>query len=67
MPTEHAALLDKYDTTLAVVDKDNLPPHLTLEEFWRDVIHRHAHRFADQAPGSRYRYRQRGRSLLKAV
>jgi cysteine synthase len=65
MSIEHRLLLDQYGTTLAVVDKDGCPPHLTREQYWRDVIHHHAHRFAGQAAGSRLKYRQRGRRPIK--
>lgn len=61
MPVEHRSLLDRYGTTLAVVDKDAVPIDLTLEQYWRDVIHRHAHRFAVQAAASLFKYRQRSR------
>lgn len=64
MPVEHRLLLDRHGTTLAVLDKDGVPDHLTLEQYWRDVIHRHAHRFATQAEASLYKYRQRGRSAI---
>lgn len=60
MAVEHAALLDQYETTLAVVDRHGRPEHLTPEQYWRDVIHRHAHRLAAQATGGRRIYRQRG-------
>jgi hypothetical protein len=56
MPVEHRPLLDRYGTTLAVVDKD-----AALEQYWRDVIHRHAHRFAVQGAASLFKYRQRSR------
>lgn len=65
MPVQHRALLDKCGTTLAVVAKDRLPPHLTLEEYWREVIHRHAHRLADQAAGSQMLYRISGRRQIR--
>ena len=60
MAVEHAVLLNQYETTLAVVDKDGRPDHLTPEQYWRDVIHRHAHRFASQPNGSRRIYGRRG-------
>lgn len=64
MPVEHHALLDEYQTTLAVVSKTGRPAHLTLEAYWREVIHRHAHRFAVQDAGSRFLYGLRGRRRL---
>ncbi len=57
MPGEHGPLLSSLGTTLAVIDKDAQPDHLTREEYWREVIHREAHRFAVQAPGSLWKYR----------
>lgn len=66
MADEHRDLLDKYGTTLAVVDKKSRPAHLTLEQYWRDVIHRHAHRFADQGSGRKLKYRQRGGTPIKS-
>jgi hypothetical protein len=64
MPVEHRALLDQYGTTLAVVDKNTKPPHLLPEEYWRDVIHHHAHRIARQEAGTLVKYGQRaGRRL----
>lgn len=65
MVVEHRGILDHFGTTLAVIDKKAWPAHLTLEQYWRDVIHHHAHRFATQAEGSRFKYNQRGRSPLK--
>jgi hypothetical protein len=64
MPVEHRALLDHYGTTLAVVASDAIPEGLTFEQYWRDVIHRHAHRFAAQSAGTMFRYRQAGRRLI---
>jgi hypothetical protein len=60
MPIEHRALLDGHQTTLAVVSKTGRPGHLSLEQYWRDVIHRHAHRCASQTAGSRVIYDLRG-------
>jgi predicted nuclease of predicted toxin-antitoxin system len=60
MLVEHAALLNEYAVTLAVVD-GRVPPTLTPEQYWRDVIHRHAHRFAIQPQGIRFVYRQDSR------
>ncbi len=58
MPTEHASLLDSYSTTLAIIDKRGYEPSgLTLEQYWREVIHRHAHRFARQDVGTIFAYR----------
>ena len=62
---EHRGILDHFDTTLAVIDKDAQPATLTVEQYWRDVIHHHAHRFARQAEGSRFKYNRRSRTPLK--
>jgi hypothetical protein len=50
-----------YGTTLAVIDKKAEPPDLTREEYWREVVHRHAHRMANQDAGSTWKYRRAGR------
>jgi hypothetical protein len=42
---------------LAIVDKERRPEHLTIVEYWNDVIHRHAHRMRDQAVGQIFVYR----------
>ena len=65
MLVEHRGILDHFGTTLAVIHKKARPAHLTLEQYWRDVIHHHAHRFARQAEGSRFKYNVRSRSLLR--
>jgi hypothetical protein len=58
MPGNHAQLLRSYGTTVAVIDKKGHDPSgLVLEEYWREVIHRHAHRFASQPPGTVFKYR----------
>lgn len=64
MPAEHRPLIDSLSTTLAVVDKDAEPAWLTREQYWRDVIHRWAHRFASQTAGSLWKYRQEGRRRI---
>jgi hypothetical protein len=64
LPGEHLGLLKKYRTTLAVIDQEGIPASLEVEEYWRDVIHRHAHQFADQPTGSRFKYRQAGRRRI---
>jgi len=62
LPRQHADLIAQYGTTLAVVDKDAQPSDLNREEYWREVIHRHAHRMAAQAAESRFKYNRRQRS-----
>ena len=61
MAVEHRELLDRYKTTLVVVDQNRPPDGSLLDQYWRDVIHRHAHRFVAQDRGARFMYRQRGR------
>ena len=65
MPLEHRSLIDALGTTLAVIDKDDRPPERTTEEYWRDVIHRHANRFADQDAGSLWKYRRAARRRVE--
>jgi hypothetical protein len=64
LPVQHATLIARYGTTLAIIDKDAQPPDLTREEYWREVIHRHAHRMAHQDAGSRFKYTRRQRRPL---
>jgi len=65
MPVEHRPWLMSLGVTLAVIDSRNRPGNLTPEEYWRDVIHRHAHRFPDQDPASWWKYRLRTRRRIK--
>jgi hypothetical protein len=60
MPVGHGPWLRSLDLTLAVIDSGNPPLNLTTEQYWRDVIHRHAHRFVSQERASWWRYRIRG-------
>lgn len=64
MPVEHGPWLRSLRVTLAVIDSRNRPPSLTPEQYWRDVIHRHAHRFAEQEPGACWKYRLRTRRRI---
>ena len=64
MPTRHRLELLKRDSTLAVIDSKADRKGLSREEYTRDVIHRWAHRIAEQAQGERYKYRLSGRSLI---
>ena len=59
MANEHAATLSKCGTTLAVIDSKTRgdADGLTEDEYTSEVIHRHAHRFATQQPGSVFKYR----------
>jgi LmbE family N-acetylglucosaminyl deacetylase len=64
MPVEHAEWLRSLAITLAVVDSRKRPSDLTPEQYWREVIHRHAHWFAAQEPESWWRYRRDTRRQL---
>jgi hypothetical protein len=64
MTGAHGPWLQSLGVTLAVIDSRNLPPSLRVEQYWRDVIHRHAHRFVSQGPASWWKYRVRGRRRL---
>jgi hypothetical protein len=65
MPTVHRASILRRGSTLAIIDSKADREGLTTEEYKRDVMHRWAHRMAAQQPGTRYKYRLRGRSLIK--
>jgi hypothetical protein len=65
MPVEHGYWLTSLSVTLAVIDSRNRPEDLTPEQYWRDAIHYHAHRFAEQEPGSCWKYRRRTRRRIK--
>jgi hypothetical protein len=65
MPTRHRADLVKRKTTLALIDSKSDRRGLTREEYTREVIHRSAHRMANQPQGSRYKYRLSGRSKIR--
>jgi hypothetical protein len=64
LPTDHPTDLKQSGISLAVIDKTNAPPDLTLEEYWREVIHRNAHRFVRHDAGSLWLYRRAGRRRL---
>lgn len=64
MPLEHAERLRSLAVTLAVVAAGDRPAGRTLEQYWREVIHRHAHRIASQPAGSWWRYREAGRRRI---
>jgi hypothetical protein len=60
MAVEHAAVLNECGTTLAVIDSRVRGPAaetLSEDEYTSEVIHRHAHRFIAQEPGSIFKYR----------
>jgi hypothetical protein len=70
MPVEHAGVLSACQTTLAVIDKDaRYATGLTEEQYWREVIHRHAHTFHVQDSATVFLYRcsnRRTRVVLDA-
>ncbi len=56
MHLSHAQTLDHFGLTLAVVDKYADRGDLAEEEYYREVIHRWAHRIVRQEPGSIFKY-----------
>jgi hypothetical protein len=64
MPLEHGDRLHSLGLTLAVIAAGRRPAGRTLEQYWREVIHRHAHLIATQDVGSWSRYRQGGRRRI---
>jgi hypothetical protein len=56
MHLSHAHTLDHFDMTLAVIDKYAKRGDLTEEEYYREVIHRWAHRMVFQKPGTVVKY-----------
>lgn len=56
MHVSHRGQLDFFTTTLAVIDKRADRGDLSGEQYYRDVIHRQAHRMATQGIGTRFRY-----------
>lgn len=73
LPESHKQELEHFNLTVAVIDKrkgrDGKTPYerlgLTEEEYYRAVIHRHAHQMAKQPAGSIYRYRFGSRERLR--
>ena len=58
MPLEHPEILRDCNTTLAIIDKKHLAATgLTEEQYWREVIHRHTHRIAEQPRATIFLYR----------
>ncbi len=64
MPLEHGPWLQSVGVTLAVIDSRNQPDDLTTSQYWREVIHRHAHRFAAHERGSWWKYWRESRRRL---
>src|SRR6266511_1228980 len=57
MPNEHGDLLRIYEITLAVVDGRRPYEYLDDQEAWEwDIVHRWAHKMADQERGTWRRY-----------
>lgn len=56
MHLSHAQALDHFALTLAVVDQEAKRGDLTEEEYYREVIHRWAHRISFQKPGTVVKY-----------
>lgn len=52
----HAGALAHFGVTLAVVDEDGDHGALTEEEYYREVVHRWAHRMTRQPRGSVVKY-----------
>jgi hypothetical protein len=65
MPVAHARWLESFAITLSVIASNNRPHELTPEQYWREVIHRHAHRIVAQGGGSWWRYRRESRRRLR--
>ena len=65
MPYSHRFDLDHHGTTLAVIDKNATRGGLDDEQYYRDVIHRHAHRMATQGAGSLFKYNRTRRSDVR--
>lgn len=56
MPLSHAQALDHFGLTLAVIDQKAKRGDLTEEEYYREMIHRWAHRIVFQKPGTVMKY-----------
>ncbi|MDQ4048066.1 MAG: hypothetical protein M3131_01595 [Actinomycetota bacterium] len=64
MHRQHGQALRHFDFTLAVIDREADRGGLNDEEYYRDVIHRHAHRMATQAQGAIWMYNRVRRRRL---
>jgi hypothetical protein len=64
MPTRHRADLIKRGSTVAYIDSKAPRAGLTREQYTREVIHRWAHRMANQKSGTLYKYRLTGRTKV---
>lgn len=56
MPLVHTAELKRFKSTVAVVDSKADRGDLVEHEYYRDVVHRWAHRMAAQRPGTIRKY-----------
>ena len=56
LPFEQAELIRSGPIAVAVIES-SAPRDVGFDAYLRDMVHRHAHRFADQPPGTAYRYR----------
>ena len=65
MPNEYGEWLRSLGVTLAVIDSRNRPEDLTPEQYWREVIHRHAHHFVEQESGSWWKYGRVSRRKIR--
>jgi hypothetical protein len=61
LPTQHPELIHNKSITVAVISSVKAPTDLTHSQYLHDVVHRHAHRFVAQEPGTAWRYRTGGR------
>lgn len=66
LPTSHRQELDHFALTVAQVDRHGDHGGRDEEEYYREVIHREAHRMAAQGHGSIWKYSLRPRRLVKA-
>jgi hypothetical protein len=65
MHLSHAQALDHFKMTLAVVDQRAKRGGLSEEEYYREVIHRWAHRMVVQVPGTVVKYSPARASRIK--
>lgn len=64
MPVVHRQAILRRRSTLAVIDSQADRKGRTREEYTREVIHKWAHRMANQPGGSRFKYTISGRREL---
>jgi hypothetical protein len=63
LPVEHADEIRDGPVAVAVVDSSVRPEDLTVDQYRREVVHRHAHRFVEQEAGTVFRYRATARRI----